>query len=250
MPRPAHSAPRDHAIVRYHNTRSVEIDPRRARANRVISHLHDHGVIDAYRLLRTRIRHRMAQHGWITLGITSPGAGEGKSLTAINLALSLARDPGHSVLLIDADLRRPNIHRTLGIQPAAGLADHLLHGVALTELLLHPLGIERCVLLPGNPAAQAVPELLSSARMGRLIDEVRSRYPQRLVIFDLPPVLIGDDVVTLAPALDTLLLVTAEGVTDSADLGRTLELLEGYPIIGTLLNRSSELPRGYGDYYR
>lgn len=231
-------------------TRWVEVSAHVLRRNRVVSRLDDDpAVVDAYRLLRTRVRHRMAQNNWVTLGITSPGAREGKSLTAINLGLSLAREQKYSVLLVDADLRRPAVHRTFGIEPERGLSDHLVHATPVEHLLLNP-GVHRFTLLPGNPQVPVSPEHLSGERMRALVQELRGRYPDRLVLFDLPPVLIGDDVVTLAPALDALLLVVAEGATQSDELGRALELIDHHPLLGTVLNMSREVAHTYGDYYR
>lgn len=248
--RPQAPAPKEEGIGRidYTETRQVAAPRRVLRRNRLIHGVDDERVTDAYRLLRTRVLHRMRQNGWITLGVTSTAPREGKTLTSVNLGLSIAKGVKNSVLVIDADLRRPTVHTLFGMKPEKGLSDYLTQETPLNELLINP-GIERFVLLPGNVSGGVGPEDLSSPRMEGLVDDVRTRYRGRIVIFDLPPVMIGDDVVAFAPRLDALLLVVEEGGTDAQVFSRTVDLLDGVNVIGTVLNKSEEVSRSYGDYY-
>lgn len=202
---------------------------------------------DMYKVLRTRILQRMTQNNWKTLGITSAGPKEGKTLTAINLSISIAMEMNHTVLLVDTDLRRPSVQKVFGITPEHGLTEHLTNDIPIEDILVHP-GIDRLVLLPNRENTNRSSELLVSPTMIKMVEELKTRYSDRIVIFDLPPVLVGDDVVAFAPQLDAILLVIEDGKTNSDDLARTLELLSHSELIGTVLNRSDEHAPKY-DYY-
>ena len=208
------------------------------KKNKVLSAIDDQKIIDSYGLLRTRVLRRMQQNKWKSIGITSAGKDNGKTLTAINLGISIARKQNYTVVVVDADLRNPSINELFGFKPQVGLNDYLTADIPVDNVLVHP-GIERLVVLPGKRSAGASSELLSSDKMARLVQELKARYPSRIVIYDLPPVLVGDDVVAFAPNLDTALLVVEEGRTETDKLKRSIDLLEGVDIIGTVLNKST-----------
>jgi protein-tyrosine kinase len=234
--------------ISYTYTRTVPVDVGFLRKQRVIGGIQDKGIIDAYKLLRTRVLQRMQQNNWRTLGITSAGEHDGKTLTAVNLAISIAMKLNYTVLLVDGDMRRPNIHNLFGFQPALGLRDYLESSASIEDILVHP-SIDRLVILPGRGAGDGSSELLASPRMVELVEELKSRYPSRLVVFDLPPVLVGDDVVAFAPNLDTAMLVVEDNKTQADELARTIDLLEGVELIGTVLNKSTEDNTQAYDYY-
>jgi protein-tyrosine kinase len=234
--------------ISYTYTRTTPVDVGFLRKQRVIGGIQDKRVIDAYKLLRTRVLQRMQQNNWRTLGITSAGEHDGKTLTAVNLAISIAMKLNYTVLLVDADMRRPNVHNLFGFQPALGLRDYLESGAGIEDILVHP-SIDRLVILPGRGAGDGSSELLASPRMVELVEELRSRYPSRLVLFDLPPVLIGDDVVAFAPNLDAAMLVVEDNKSQADELARTVDLLEGVELIGTVLNKSTEDNAQAYDYY-
>ncbi len=190
-------------------------------------------------MLRTRVIQALKLHGLNTIGVTSPGPKDGKTLTSINLAISIAREGGYKVVLIDADLRKPSIADDLGISVAKGLIDHLSSDVDFDEILV-ATDIPNLLVVPGRrvEATLAVPELLSSEKMRQLIDQLHGR-DRCIVVVDLPPVRLGDDVVALAPYLDGLLVVVREGVTAIDELKESVELLKDFPILGTVLNQSS-----------
>lgn len=141
---------------------------------------------------------------------TSPSLGNGKTVTAINLAISLAREVNQTVLLVDLDLKRPAIGRYFVDGPTRGISDYVSHDAELADLLIHP-GIERLVVLPGNESFAHSSEILSSPRMTQLVEELKSRYEDRLIIFDMPPVLASDDVIAFLPYLDAVMLVAEDG---------------------------------------
>lgn len=224
------------APIIYTRTRTVAVSPSVLRERRVAAALESGPFSDAYKILRTQVMHRMRENGWNLLGITSPGAGEGKSLTAVNLAVSMAMEASQTVLLVDADLRRPAVHSFFGFEAGPGLVDHLLDRISVSELLIHP-GLPRLVLLPGGRPAAGSSELLTSPRMQALVGELKHRYASRMVLFDLPPLLNAADVLAFAPLIDALLLVVEAGRTQVEAVERSLSLLSGVPIVGTVLNK-------------
>ena len=236
----------------------VELPERRVAVSR--AHLKAHHILsgrseedpvvsDRYRLLRTRIGQVMRQEGWSSLGITSPGSQAGKTLTSLNLAISAARDSSFTVVLIDADLRKPSIATDLGIDVERGLIDYLKGECSIDDMLVRP-DFENLIIVPGRRSdSDVVPELLTSPRMKQLVDSVRGRDSSRVVVVDLPPALVGDDVVALAPLLDALLLVVSEGQTLIDELRQASELLKNFQLIGTVLNKSSNGTRHIDGYY-
>ena len=207
------------------------------------------GVADAYRILRTQILQRMRDNHWNTLAVTSPRHGEGKTLTAINLAISLAREVDYTVLLVDANLRNPSIHDKLEFFPEYGLSDYLVKDVPLSKILIHPDGISRFVVLPAGSAMENSSEMLSSPKMERLVDELKTRYPSRIVIFDLPPILTSSDALAFSPLIDATLVVIGNGKTQKQDLKQSFEMLQGVEVIGTALNNAYTTDKEYGDIH-
>jgi Mrp family chromosome partitioning ATPase len=204
----------------------------------------------AYKVLRTRVLQRMRRNGWKTLAVTGTCPNEGKTLTAINLSMNLAWHLTTSVVLVDMDLRSPSVHRYLGIDTRFGLMDYLNGDVPLVRAGVRP-GVERLgVILNDRPVANAS-ELLSAPETLAMIDEVK-RGDDRIVIFDLPPVFAGDDVLAFAPYVDAVLIVLSQGTTKRTSLPALRELLQNINVIGTVLNRSSERVApyyyGYGKY--
>lgn len=228
------------AEITYTQTRKVSLYPGWLRQNRVISGDMFDEYSRAYKVLRTQVSQRMRQQGWRTLAVTSPNPGEGKTLTAINLSISLAAEANQTVLLVDADLRQPSVHTYFGFDVQQGLRDYLQEAAPLEHILVHP-EIRRLVILPGGAPLVNSSEMLSSPMMLRLVQEVKRRYPSRLVVFDLPPVLTTDDVLAFAPYLDASLLVVEEGKTLREDVARAAELLQAsnQNLIGTVLNKSA-----------
>ncbi|MFL6623411.1 MAG: CpsD/CapB family tyrosine-protein kinase [Sulfurifustaceae bacterium] len=229
------------AEITYTQTRKVSLYPGWLRQNRIITADVIDGYASAYKVLRTQVSQRMRGQGWRTLGVTSPGPREGKTLTAINLSISLALEANQTVLLVDADLRQPSVHTYFGFDVERGLRDHLIEATPIEQILVNP-EIRRLVVLPGGAPLANSSEMLSSPVMLRLVQDVKRRYPSRLVVFDLPPVLTTDDVLAFAPYLDAALLVIEEGETLRDDAARAAELLQAanHNLIGTVLNKHPE----------
>jgi len=231
--------------IRYTQTRMVEISDQTLLDNRIIAALPEHKFKDSYRMLRTRVLQTMRNNGWTTLAVTGPASGCGKTLTAINLAVSLAMEVTNTVLLVDADLRKPTIHNYLGFEPELGLSDYLTQDIGLHEVLVAP-GIERLVILPGRSAVPNSAEMLRSPRMIALVNELKTRYADRLIVFDLPPILAADDALAFSPYVDCMLMVAESGTTRKDDLQQAYQILKNVPLVGTVLNKSEAPTTGYG----
>lgn len=231
--------------VRYTMTKMVEVSPQTLLDNRVIAALPQHKFKDSYRMLRTRVLQTMRNNGWTSVAVTGPASGCGKTLTAINLAVSLAMEVTHTVLLVDLDLRKPTVHKYFNYEPELGLSDYLTSDIPLHKLLFTP-SIDRLVVLPGRSALPNSAEMLRSPRMISLVNELKTRYPDRLVVFDLPPILAADDALAFSPYTDCFLMVAESGGTKKDDLQKAFEILKNTPLVGTVLNKSDAPTSGYG----
>jgi protein-tyrosine kinase len=186
--------------------RAAATDPEIIEKNHILLSVTDVAVTRAYKILRTRVLHRLAANNWHSVGVTGTVAGEGRSLTAINLALALAQEVNTWVFLVDLDLQRPQIANYLGMSFEKGLSDYLL-GKAEFDEVVYNLQSERLGVIPNARAFQHSSEFLNSHRMGDFTAALEREMPRRVVIFDMPPLLASDDVLAFAPQFDSLLLV-------------------------------------------
>ena len=225
----------------YTRTRSFDIPLSVLRERRVMTAYETGPFVDSFKILRTQVMHRLRENGWNVLGITSPDEGEGKTLTAVNLAVSLAMETTQTVLLVDGNLMSPSVHEFFGLdEDYLGLTDYLLDDEPLEDLLLNP-GIDRFVILPGGRPVSSSTELLTSPKMVTLVQEMKHRYRSRVVIFDLPPLLHQADVLAFAPYTDALLLVVEEGKTTAEEVKSALSLVtKSHPLLGTVLNKAGQ----------
>jgi capsular exopolysaccharide synthesis family protein len=225
--------------IQYTQTRTLAANPESMRLHRVVTDAADERSVNAYRMLGTQVIQKMRERKWSTLAVTSAASSEGKTLTAVNLAISLGREVDSTVLLVDANIRAPEIHTFFGWSSLPGLSDYLTADVPLQNLLVHP-GFGRLVVLPGGTALQKSSEWLGSQKMMQLVRELKARYPARLVVFDLPPVLSTADALACAPWVDAVLLVVEECATQQEELRSTVQMLDSTNIIGTVLNKSRQ----------
>jgi protein-tyrosine kinase len=225
--------------VQFTQTKSFDIDMAARERNRLVASIPDHPLQDTFRMLRTRILQEMEANNWRSIAVTSPTENSGKTLTAINLAISLAMDLSHTALLVDADLRRPSVHKYFEYEPELGISDYLFDDEPISRMLFHP-NIDRFTVLPGRLPIRESAEALGSPKWVALLKEVCSRYPDRIVVADIAPVLNVDDALTIAPQVDCLLMVAENGRTKRDELQKSLELLDGFPVIGTVLNKSEK----------
>jgi protein-tyrosine kinase len=218
--------------------------------NRIVAAQTDAPSRSVYKMLRTRVLQRLRSAQWNVIGVTGTGPGEGKTITAVNLAFSLAQDVNHRVVLVDLDLRRPSIHSYLGIKPPKDLTDFLKNSVPLGKILVRP-DEDRLAVMTNQITYRDSSEMLSSPDLARLIHILKNLGPKTITILDLPPVLAGDDVLALSPLIDALLMVVAQGKCRREDLMETQELLKEVEVLGVVLNQSSDksAKSGYYGYY-
>ena len=222
----------------YQQTRVEPVPAQILRKNRVIAGFAHDPYADIFRMLRAQTLKYLTENGGTTIGICSPNPGVGKSFVSANLAVSLALGIDHTVLLVDADFRRPSLSSYFGLAPGPGLTDYLLRDTELSECLVNP-GIDRVVLLPVGTPVQNSSEILGSPKMLKLANELQTRYSDRLIVYDLPPLLTGDDSLVFLPRVDGCMLVIEERRTRVQELQRSLELISDARLIGTVLNKSS-----------
>lgn len=211
----------------------------------------DSPIAEEYRKLKSLLvgMVRQNQFGNVIM-VTSAVAGEGKSITAINLALSLAQEMDHTVLLIDADLRKPSVHKYLGLEIDAGLAE-VLEERADIKNTLHHTGVGKLVVMPaGSPKLNPV-ELFSSQRMAQLILDIKHRYHDRFVIIDTPPILPFAETRTLSRLVDGVIFVVKERLASLASITEAVAALEGARKLGIVYNEAeiSISDDRYGNYY-
>ena len=223
--------------------RSVKFDDVLLGKHRVITDDIDPSIRTAYKMLRTRLLQRMDANHWQQLAVTSATQGDGKTVTAINLAISLAGDVNHEVCLVDLDMRRSSIADYLGLRISAGISDCIARGVPLEKVILKT-PYERLTVVPNLRAESHSSELLSSPEMRKLTMQLASDA-HKIVIYDMPPVLAADDMLAFEPFIDTTLFVAAEGKTSRIEVMKACELLENMNLIGTVLNRTDEKTASY-----
>ncbi len=245
------SQPREIKDIAYTLTRTVPIEMETMVRNRLITGGDNPEVGQSYKVLRTHILQKTQAEHHNALMITSPMPEEGKTLTAINLAISLAQELTQTVLLVDVDLRYPSISRYFGFEAERGLVDYLEGKAEIPELLVHPQGIDGLVILPAGRQTDWAAELIRSPRMLELVPELKNFYPDRYVLFDLPPMLSFADALSFAPLADGIIMVVAARQTSREDLKRCQEMLKGRPIVGYVFNKAEDLQqsRYYRDYH-
>lgn len=202
---------------------------------------------EQFRVLRTHLLQAREREGKRAFVITSAGVGEGKTLTALNLAWLLAQTDGATALVIDADLRRPCIADYLAVESEYGLSEVLTGEIKLAEaiLKLQPSGLH---LLPGGAAREDVAELLSGPRFGRLLDEARKLFDY--IIIDAPPLGVFTDANLLINRADAALLVVRASKTRYAVVDELLEQLPRERMLGVVLNRVEIKPDDTSHYYQ
>jgi len=183
------------------------------------------------------------------LMVTSAIAGEGKSLTAVNLAISMAQEYDLTVLLIDADLRRPSIHSYLGFEQTIGLSDCLQDDINIGDAIVKTDIDKLSVISAGREVAKPL-ELFASKKMQDLMAEIKHRYKDRYVIIDTPPLLPFAETRSLAHIVDGVVFVIHEGVTPQESVAEAKEILKGCPVLGVVLNDSTALDTESSHYNR
>ena len=223
------------------------LDTARLASKRIVSHDGADQRSRPYDMLRTQVLQSMTEKKWRILGVTSPTPGCGKTLTAVNLAFSMARQADKSVVLVDLDLQKPKVAECLGVRLAAGGVLDLLEERATLEEVAIPVlaGNQRIVVLPALGTRQSS-ELMSSRAMSKLLQDLRRDY--QIIVVDLPPILVSDDVIALAPQLDCLLLVAAIGLSKASEVEDCIRHLQPSQLLRVVVNKATEANAQYSYY--
>ncbi|MBK1612253.1 chromosome partitioning ATPase [Rubrivivax gelatinosus] len=208
-------------------------------------------VADQFRVIKRPLIANAVGKGATTLThgnlimVTSAVAGEGKSFTSVNLAMSIAAELDHTVVLVDADVARPSMLRMLGLPPSAGLLDVLEGKAELADVLMRT-NVDKLTLLPSGTPHPKATELLASDAMATLLDEMATRYPDRIVIFDSPPLLLTTESRVLASHMGQIVVVVAAGRTQQSAVQQALDTIDACPVRLLVLNKARSDSVGYG----
>ncbi|MFZ5997648.1 MAG: XrtA-associated tyrosine autokinase [Nitrospirota bacterium] len=198
-------------------------------------------IAEEYRKLKSLIVKQTKLGGFQnTIMVTSSLGWEGKSITALNLAVTLSQEYDHTVLLVDADLRKPSLHGYFKLMPEIGLADCLLDEAALGDALIQT-GIGKLALLPAGKRVKDPVELLSSQKMNDLITEMKHRYSDRYIIIDTPPILPFAETHAISCMADGVVFVVKEGLATLQNINDALEILKESRMLGIVYNDAGAL---------
>jgi non-specific protein-tyrosine kinase len=226
----------------YCQCQSVELHPEKVAENRCVCLFPEALETESYKVLRTQILQRTRDKGWNTVMITSARPGEGKTVTAINLAFTFAREFLQTVLLVDCDLKSQKIHYYLGLSNGKGISDYLIDDRPMRDLIVWPT-IDSLTLISGGTTVQHSAELIGSPKMKALVFEMKNRYRDRYIFFDVPPLLSGADAMTFAPLVDGILMVVETDRTSINDVKKSLELIPQEKFLGFVLNRHKSVDK-------
>jgi protein-tyrosine kinase len=226
------------------------LNPAHLESKRIIAYDDTDPRSNSFDMLRTQVLQAMDQKNWNVVGITSPSPGCGKTLTAINLALSIARRPERSVLLVDLDLQKPQIANSLGVDCECGVVSVLEGGTSLADAIIPVVaGNCRMMILPAESATSDSSARMSSRALGTMLQELKRDYRSHTVILDLPPMLSSDDVIAVLPQLDCILLVAAVGRSKVSEIEECNKHLRSTEVVRLVLNKVPKLNAEYYSYY-
>jgi len=214
--------------------REVACDFDRFAEHRIISNEQD-PVLNAYRVLRTRVLQKMEANNWRTLAVVSPGSGAGKSVTAINLSIAIGSKLGSRATLVDLDFYRPRLAQYLGIADPPSILDYFEGAASLIDVTVKP-DLPDVLLIANERVSRKGAEHLTSAKTDELIARTVNDYGSRIVVFDMSPMLGCDDTIAFLPKVDCVLLVAASGQSREPEIREALRLLKGTNMVGTVLN--------------
>jgi exopolysaccharide/PEP-CTERM locus tyrosine autokinase len=228
------------------NVNGLELDK-----NLVTFHHPQSVEAELFRVFRTNLLFPADGKKPKTILITSPLPGDGKSFTCANLAISIAQGVEEHVLLIDCDVRKPTVHTTFGYNQGIGLSDHLAFGTDIAKTLLKT-PVNKLTILPAGRPPKNPTELLSSQKMKKLLDEVKSRYEDRYIVIDSPPPSMAPETNAIVKYVDGVIIVVKAGKTPRSAVTETIEHIGKDKILGIVLNQADQNVKkyyGYGKSY-
>jgi capsular exopolysaccharide synthesis family protein len=213
----------------------LPLDPYHLEQHRIVGLHQGNPMRQSFDLLRTQVLQRMQEHGWRTIAVTSPSMQSGKTVVSINLALSIAHHPSKSALLVDFDLRRPRVASYLGLPAGNSLNEVLAGDMDVNGAIIHA-GIPGFQVLPTQRRVEGAGDVLASDRVSRIIGSLRSGSPDRVIVIDLPPVNAVDDVLTILPRVDCVLVVVGSGSSTRQEIEEAKRHLARFNVIGVVAN--------------
>ena len=247
-PEPAQPAPAAAPVPR-HRTRRVDLDLGKMREMGMVtaaggrtSLLEDFRIIKRPLLKRAFAERTAGGNPGNLIMLTSSLPGEGKTYCAINLAMSIAMELDHTVLLVDADVARPSVLRTLGLPAQRGLMDLLVDDKLDVSDVLLRTNVDTLSILAAGTSTPRATELLASSTMANLVQEIANRYPDRVVIFDSPPLLLTSEARALASHMGQIVVVVEAQKTTQHALGEALRQLEAYDNVNLIYNKTRDIP--------
>ncbi len=209
----------------------------------------DSPVCEEYKKLKSRIVDLTTKNGFQnTLTVTSSVSDEGKSITAVNLAVSLSQEYDRAVILIDADLRRPTLHTYLNRTPGKGLSDCLVRGIG-PDAALMPIGSNKLSFMPAGKKIDDPVEFFSSHKMQAFMQDLKARYADRYIIIDTPPVLLFAETKKISAFADGTILVVREGQATLENITESIDILKGSNVMGIVYNNASLQNMNGRSYY-
>lgn len=229
-------------------TRKISINKDSLKRKKIFIEAEDKDTaiaISAYRHLRTNMFKALEECNGRTLMVAGPTSSVGKTTTAVNLAISIARLGQRTALLVDLDLRRPSIHKIFEYEPEYGVVDVVENRTVIEDALITP-DIDRLSVLTGKDAYENSSEILSANLMRNFISDLHDRYPERVIILDSPPILGCDDVEVMSYFVDACLVVIDQNTTKQ-ELEDSMQRIKDIRVAGYVMNKSSEAK--YDRYY-
>jgi protein-tyrosine kinase len=212
----------------------LPLDAAHLEQHRIVALQEATPTLHAFELLRTQVLHKMQEHGWRTVAVTSPSRQAGKTVVAINLALCIARHPSWNALLLDFDLRRPQVASCLGL-PAADSLNEVLAGRADVHSVIVQAGIRGFHVLPTQRRLPAAAAGVATDGLGRVIDALRHGQAHRIIVIDMPPV---HDVLDVLPWVDCVLLVMGNAGSTKPEIEQSKRHLARCPLLGVVVNKA------------
>ena len=224
------------APICYVRTRVIDVPLQKLLARKVVAADEGNSLSDQFKRLRTRLLSQTRPRKWNIIQVTGFGPAEGKSLVAVNLAISIAQDSRQTTLLVDLDLRRPAVARLLGLNPETpGLKSYFFDGAALEDLFVSP-GIPGLTVLTAGGSTSRSTEVLGSPKMESLIKELKRCYEDRYVILDTPGINVCADPLVVSEYADAILLVARLDVTSQEGIKAAMAHIHREKILGVVLN--------------
>jgi len=226
------------AHVSTERSQELELDVAYLQSQRIVAYDGKDLRSRSFDMLRTEVLRSMDLKGWKTLAVTSPTPGCGKTLTAVNLALSMARQPERQVFLADLDLRKPQVANCLGLKCAEGVLGVIEGRIEVDDAIIPAhVGGSRLDILPTASTSDSS-DLVGSSAMRTLLQDIAGRGGQsRIAIIDLPPLLTGHDVISILPQVDCVLLVAAVGTSTVSEIEECNKHLQATDVVRFVLNK-------------